>query len=156
MKISFKTDYAIKALIDIGINQEAGVVPIKDICERQDIPIKFLEQIFIGLKKEGVVLAKRGKEGGYILGDDAQNIKIGKILRIVEGTLRPITCLGVDAKNELGSEAETECDFKGVCAMRGLWQKVYNAISSVVDNTSLSDLIVETKKLNKDYFFYQI
>jgi Rrf2 family protein len=156
MKVSFKADYAIKALVDIGVNQESGVVPIKDISQRQDIPLKFLEQIFISLKKEGIVIAKRGKEGGYILGDEAKNIKIGKILRAVDGTLRPITCLRIEGKNELKSESESECDFKGMCAMRGLWQKVYEAVSGVVDNTSLYDLIEETEKLKGDYFFYQI
>ncbi len=156
MKITYKGDYALKALIDIGINQKKGPVSLRDISKRNDIPLKFLEQIFIGLKKAQLVKAKRGKEGGYSLTMPADEITIGKIIRLSEGPLRPITCIKPDLSRDLPGEEVTVCLYEGVCAMKKLWKKVNDAISNVVDQTTLQDLIDETEELKKDFQYYHI
>lgn len=156
IKISYKGDYALKALIDIGIYEKKGVVSIRDISEREDIPLKFLEQIFIILKKDGLVKSKRGKEGGYRLAVSPEEITVGRILRYVEGSLKPITCFKCKNHNEEKYEEYTNCDFASACAMQNLWQKVYLSISSILDNTTLQDLINETEKLRNEFQIYQI
>jgi len=154
MRITYKGDYALKALIDIGIYEKFGVVSIKDISEREDIPLKFLEQIIISLKKEGIVKSKRGKDGGYMLAVDPSTLTIGTIIRIIEGAIRPITCLLCD-KDAKGEEF-TRCGFYSICAMKDLWTKVYKATIDIVDNITLARLIEETKKFRGDYNDYQI
>lgn len=154
MKISYKGDYALKALIDIGIFEKNGVVSIRDISEREDIPLKFLEQIFIVLKKDGLVKSRRGKEGGYMLAINPSDITVGRILRLVEGTLKPITCF--KHTDDDPAEEYTKCDFTGSCAMQHLWIEVYDAISSILDNKTLGDLIKETEEQRKKFQYYQI
>jgi Rrf2 family protein len=156
LNITYKGDYALKALIDIGINEKNGPVSLRDISERNDIPLKFLEQIFIGLKREGLVRSKRGKEGGYFLANSPDKITIGKIIRASEGTLRPITCIKPDLSKDFPGEEHSKCDFQGICAMKKLWERVYSAISGILDATTLLDLIEETEELKKDFHYYHI
>ncbi len=156
MKITFKGDYTLKSLIDIGLYQKKGPVSLKEISERNDIPLKYLEQIFIGLKKAGLVRSKRGKEGGYMLAVPADEITVGKIIRLSEGTLRPIKCIRPDSSRDLPIEEHQPCSYEGICAMKKLWKKVNNAISNIVDETTLLDLIEETEEMKKDFHYYHI
>ncbi len=130
MNISVKSEYALKAVFDLAVQYQnlppgaPGMSPIKiaDIARRQKIPQKFLELILAGLKQNGFVDSRRGAEGGYLLARSAEAITIGEVLRAVE-----------HVKSQPRKAKEPEPFFD-------VWQKVDQAISDVLDQTSFGDL----------------
>jgi len=132
MKISTKGRYALRLMLDLALNENSEEpVRIKDIANRQEISIKYLEQIISTLNKAGYVKSIRGPHGGYRLAKDPKEYTAGMILRLTEGNLSPVPCLE-DEKNHC-----SRCDN---CATLKLWEKLDDAISGVIDNTTLADL----------------
>lgn len=132
MKISTKGRYALRMMLDIATYDKNGPVRIKDIASRQDISNKYLEQIVSSLQKAGYLQSVRGAQGGYLLTRPASAYTVGMILRVTEGSLAPVACL----EHESGG-----CDRKSNCVTMQFWSKLNNAISDVVDNTTLADLL---------------
>ena len=132
MKISTKGRYALRLMLDIALNDAKTPVRIKDIAERQQISDKYLEQIVSSLNKAGFVKSLRGPQGGYRLTKKPEEYTVGMILRLIEGSLAPVACLDDDINN---------CTRADRCPTLILWEKVYDAISEVVDNITLADLI---------------
>ena len=133
MKISTKGRYALRLMLDIALNDAKTPVRIKDIAERQQISDKYLEQIVSSLNKAGFVKSLRGPQGGYRLTKKPEEYTVGMILRLIEGSLAPVACLDDDINN---------CTRADRCPTLILWEKLYDAISEVVDNITLSDLII--------------
>jgi Rrf2 family transcriptional regulator, cysteine metabolism repressor len=134
MKISYKTDYALKAILDLSAHSDGGkVVPITDIARRQDIPMPFLEQIMLLLKKAGVVQSKTGKGGGFVLLKKPEETTLGEIVRLIEGPIEPIAC-GVRG-------VPSGCAEEGRCAFQEVWLKVADAVSDIVDGTTFADIM---------------
>jgi len=134
MKISYKGDYALKAMLELAISySEQGntVVPIVTLAKRLDIPQKFLEAILVHLKKGGFVKSKRGKDGGYALANHPSNVMLGDIVRFVEGPVEPIACC---------DDCYRGCKDIEICALRPVWKRTAEVISSVVDQVSLQHL----------------
>lgn len=132
MKISTKGRYALRLMLDLALNEnQEEPVRIKDVAKRQEISIKYLEQIISTLNKAGYVKSVRGPHGGYRLTKDPKEYTAGMILRLTEGNLSPVPCLE-DEKNQC-----SRCDN---CATLKLWKKLDDAISGVIDNTTLADL----------------
>ncbi|MCK9573468.1 MAG: Rrf2 family transcriptional regulator, partial [Candidatus Omnitrophica bacterium] len=98
---------------------------------------KFLEQVLLELKRGGFVESKRGKIGGYLLAKHPAEIKIGDVVRFVDGPIEPITCVEKDYSG---------CRDVYRCAFRGIWQDVSRAISGIIDNITFDDLASQTKK----------
>src|SRR5436190_702301 len=94
MKLTKRGEYALRAIIDLGIAQAAGrpVIQISELAQRESIPIKFLEQILVELKKAGYLDSKRGQQGGYWIKMPMAEIRIGDLVRRIEGPLSPIRC----------------------------------------------------------------
>ncbi|HKP60085.1 MAG TPA: Rrf2 family transcriptional regulator [Polyangiales bacterium] len=114
MKFSSKGLYGIQAIFDLAFHTAAGAAQIKDICERQAIPPRFLEQVFQDLRKAGIVTSKRGPRGGYQLASPPERIRLGDILRALEG---PVQLLPVARSPELVASSSyevTEQVFKGL------------------------------------------
>ena len=132
MKISTKGRYALRLMLDIALNDAKTPVRIKDIAERQQISDKYLEQIVSSLNKAGFVKSLRGPQGGYRLTKKPEEYTVGMILRLIEGSLAPVACLDDDINN---------CTRADRCPTIILWEKLYDAISEVVDNITLADLI---------------
>ena len=148
MKISTRGEYGIRAMLDLGLNDRSGPVALKSIAERQGISEPYLEQLIASLRKAGLVTSIRGAQGGYNLTRDPSEIKIGDIIRVLEGPIAPVECVS----NESG---ETECCNSNHCATRVLWRKLRDSMVEVLDSTSLADLIEESKKLNNcDTMYY--
>jgi Rrf2 family protein len=146
MHITYKGDYALKAILDLAINYEQGPAAIPDLAGRLDIPIKFLEQILLDLKRGGFVESRRGKVGGYLLARHPRQIKLGEVIRFIDGPTEPIACL---EKHYSG------CKDIYKCAFRPLWQKVGRAVSAVVDNVTFEDLARQSPA-GKQTLIYQI
>lgn len=137
MKISTKGRYALRLMLDIALNDAKTPVRIKDIAERQQISDKYLEQIVSSLNKAGFVKSLRGPQGGYRLTKKPEEYTVGMILRLIEGSLAPVACLD-DINN---------CTRADRCPTLILWEKLYDAISEVVDNITLADLISWQKNM---------
>lgn len=138
MKISTKGRYALRLMLDIALNDAKTPVRIKDIAERQQISDKYLEQIVSSLNKTGFVKSLRGPQGGYRLTKKPEEYTVGMILRLIEGSLAPVACLDDDINN---------CTRADRCPTLILWEKLYDAISEVVDNITLADLISWQKNM---------
>ena len=138
MKISTKGRYALRLMLDIALNDAKTPVRIKDIAERQQISDKYLEQIVSSLNKAGLVKSLRGPQGGYRLTKKPEEYTVGMILRLIEGSLAPVACLDDDINN---------CTRADRCPTLILWEKLYDAISEVVDNITLADLISWQKNM---------
>ena len=103
MNISKKAEYAIRAVISIARHKQNKPMQISEISKKESIPIKFLEQILLSLKNNGILKSKRGANGGYLLAHSASNISIGMILDIIDGTFDPG---GIKSGNHLGAGLE--------------------------------------------------
>ena len=134
MKISTKRRYALRLMIDLAINNNGEYIPLKSVSERQDISIKYLEQIITSLVKAGYVKGLRGCKGGYKLAKRPEDYTVGMILRLTEGSLAPVACLDDETNN---------CERAEECVTLSLWQKIYDAINNIVDNVTLADLILD-------------
>jgi Rrf2 family protein len=134
MKITYKGDYALKAVLDLARHYGNEPVTIHDIAKRIDAPVKFLEQVLLELKKGGFIESRRGKIGGYLLSRAPEKITVGEVVRFVEGPLEPISCV---------RHGYSGCRDLYKCAFRHIWQKVDKATSDIVDNVTFEDLVIK-------------
>lgn len=141
MKISTKGRYALRLMLDLAMNEDGNVVRIKDIAARQDISDKYLEQIISILNKAGYVRSTRGPQGGYTLKKKPEDYTVGMILRLTEGSLAPVSCVEEDA---------VVCEREAACATMEVWKRLNQAISGVVDEMTLADLVeIQKEKQSK-------
>lgn len=134
MKISTKGRYALRFMIDLAQNSNGQPIRIKDVAKRQEISDKYLEQVVSLLNKANFVKSVRGPQGGYTLTREPKDYTVGEILRMTEGDMVPVSCLAGDINN---------CERANGCVTLKLWEKLDNAISDVIDNTTLEDLLEE-------------
>ena len=132
MKISTKGDYATRALQDLAMHYDQGPIPIERVASRQGLPLRYLEQLLLTLKRAGFLVSKRGVNGGYALAKPPAQITLGEILRTVDGPIEPIYCVGDPPRPECAQETD--------CVLRGVWGEVGRAVSAIVDRTTLQDL----------------
>lgn len=137
MKISTKGRYAVRMICYIAEHGSERAVPIKEISEHQGISLKYLEQIAILLVKAGYIKSIRGAQGGYKLTKSPDDYTVGMILRLTEGNIAPVSCLADD-----NNQCERSCQ----CQTLFIWQRVYDAVCSVVDNITITDIIEHGKK----------
>lgn len=129
MKISTKGRYALRIMTDLAQNNNGKYISLKDISERQQISMKYLEQIVSLLNKAGYLDSSRGINGGYKLIKEPNLYIIGDILRIAEGDLTPVHCIHDD------------CNRKQICKTYSFWKGLDDVITNYVDNKTLEDLI---------------
>jgi Rrf2 family protein len=147
VKISKRGEYALRALIDLGIASELGwpMLQISELASKEKLPIKFLEQIFTQLKAAGYVESRRGKFGGYSLARPMNRIKFGEVIRLIEGPLAPIRCVSQTAY------APCSCPDEIHCGLRILMFDVRNAISTILDRYTLADIVeITLRKYRRD------
>ncbi len=142
MKVSKRGEYALRALINIGIAHELGrpLVQIGELAEKENLPIKFLEQILTQLKEACYIDSKRGKLGGYFLLMPAPKIKFGQVIRLIDGPLAPIACVSHTAYERCS------CPDEEHCGLRMLMNDVRNAIANILDRFTLEDTVSMTLK----------
>ena len=139
MKLSTKGRYGLRALIDLAVHSEEDPVSISSIAARQNISERYLEQLVGKLKKAGIVKSIRGAQGGYQLAKSADEISVGDILRVLEGSLEAVECPGL--------KAEQGCEEADFCVTKYVWQKINESITNAVDQISLNQLVAESKKV---------
>lgn len=131
MKISTKGRYALRLMLDLALNAGNVAVPLRDVAERQEISDKYLEQIVTQLARGGLVRSVRGAGGGYLLTRKPEEYNVGEILRQLEGSLAPVSCVNGGCC----------CERVDQCVTVEVWQKIQEAVDGVVDNISLADLV---------------
>lgn len=131
MKLSTRSRYGTRLMIDIARNSNNGPVRIHDIGKRQDISVKYLEQLIIPLKKADYIKSMRGPKGGHLLGKPKGKITVGGIVRVLEKDTGLVPCV----------ETADTCDMSDSCVTRNLWLKATDAVYEILDSVTLLDLI---------------
>ena len=137
MKLSKKSDYAIRALIYLSMNYQKGAVQIKEISAKERIPQKFLENILLTLRKAGVLNSKMGLRGGYELARSPDLITLGDVIRALDGTIAPVNCV-----SQMSYEP---CSEELTCVIRGVMMDIRNAITDVLDTKTFADMCKRAK-----------
>ena len=132
--LSSRARYATRAILDLSLEFSKGPIQIQDIAERQNIPVKFLQQILVALKMTGFVQSRKGPGGGYLLAIAPKEITLGAVVRAMDGPIAPISCVSVTKFSECG------CPNPEVCSLRNSFKEARDAISQVLDNTTFADL----------------
>ena len=138
MKLSTKGRYGVKAMVDLAINYGNGPVSVKSISERQNISEYYLEQLFSLLRKAKLIKSVRGAQGGYVLNKLPEDILVSEIMQVLEGPIEVSDCLEEDT-----------CSNADCCATRVLWGRIKDSIDSVLESTSLKDVVDDYKSMNK-------
>ncbi len=141
MKLSLRGEYALRALVVLGLNYHKPVVRIQTISEQQNIPKRFLEQILNELRSAGVVESKRGVAGGYRLALPAEQVTLARVIRHIDGALAPVRCV-----SERFYE-KCSCPDEGTCGIRSVMKEVRDAIAKILENYTVADLCQRAEKL---------
>ena len=147
MNLSRRSEYALRALIDLGIAQELGrpMLQVTELAAKEKLPTKFLEQILTQLRLAGYVETKRGKLGGYSLGKPSTRIKLGAVIRLLDGPLAPLPCVSQSAYHRC------TCPDEAHCGLRMVMFVVRNAITRVLDRASLAQVVeITLRKMRRD------
>ncbi len=139
MKLSKKSEYGLRAILDLAAHADEGAVRLKDLADRNNIPLKFLEQIFLTLRNAGIIRSQVGAHGGYMLSRPAEEITLGEVIRTLDGTIAPVGCV-----SKIAYEPCT-CPDERACPLRAAMNQVRDAIVAVVDYTSLADAVSRAK-----------
>ena len=130
MRVSAKTDYAVRALLELAVGGE-GPVKAERLAQAQEIPLKFLENILTDLRHAGIVRAQRGAEGGYWLARDPAEVTLGEVIRAVDGPLASVR-----------GEAPEDVAYEGAAQnLRVVWVALRASMRSVVDEVTLEDVV---------------
>jgi Rrf2 family protein len=147
MKLSKRGEYGMRTLINLGIAREVGreLLSASDLSNEDNLPLKFVEQILADFRHAGIIATKRGKFGGYYLDKDPAEIKMGDMVRLLDGMLAPIPC---------ASESFYQpctCADEDHCGLRMLMIDVRNAVSNILDRYTLADVVeVTLRKMRRD------
>ena len=141
MKLSTRTRYGMRAIIELAQYEGTRPLQLKTIAERQEISIKYLEQLMGLLRSAGLVRSVRGSKGGYALGRPQDQIKVSDVFRCLEGTVTTTECV----------EDKDVCQRSADCVARELWMEVEAAIHQVLDSITLADMVKRTKAHGSDY-----
>lgn len=139
MRLSTKGRYALRALIDLALHADEGPVLRSDIARRQEISADYIEQLFVALRKAGFIESVKGPGGGYILAQNAEQIKVGDIIRTVEGPIALVHCVA--------PQPEAVCHRVDSCATRLLWKRLSDKVAEVLDSITLKDLCDQAHEL---------
>lgn len=143
MRFSKKSEYGLRALIELTAGYGHAPVRRHEIAARQHVPIVFLEQILLALKHAGLLASTRGASGGYTLIKPPSKVTLGQVIRILDGPLAPIGCVSKTAYKKCH-----DCPYapKAYCPMQDVMGGVRNAIADILDNYSLEDFARGKKK----------
>jgi Rrf2 family cysteine metabolism transcriptional repressor len=140
MRLSTRGRYALRAMIDLALHAN-GPVPRSDIAERQEISAHYIEQLFVKLRRAGLIDSVKGPGGGYTLAQSADQIRAGDIIRTVEGPIALVRC--VAPKQEAG------CHRADSCVTHLLWKRLSDEVAGVLDSVTLRDLCDQAREMEE-------
>ncbi|OHB54520.1 MAG: AsnC family transcriptional regulator [Planctomycetes bacterium GWF2_50_10] len=136
MKLSTRSRYGVRALLELAIDYDKGPLQIKTIAEREKISNKYLEQLIAILKASGLVTSVRGPKGGYMLSRQPKDIHLSEVFKVLEGPITVFDCL-------VDKDACTRC---GDCLTKKIWVNMQDAINKVLDSVTLQDMANDAGK----------
>ena len=139
MMVSTKGRYALRVMVDLAEHNSGDYIPMKDVAERQEISLKYLEKILPSLTKSGMIEGVHGKGGGYKLTKAPDEYKVWDILVEAEGNMAPVACLAADAP---------ACSRAAECRTLPLWQKYYEITKEYFSGVTLADLMINNPASN--------
>lgn len=137
MKLSTRSRYGTRMMIDMAQRYNEGPVQIGDIARRVDVSVKYLEQLIIPLKKAGYITSVRGPKGGHMLSRPPDAISIGEVVKVLEGGISLSDCV----------ENPKVCDKSEACLTRSLWEEATKAMHDRLDATTLAEMVQSGKAL---------
>lgn len=143
--LSMKAKYGLRAVLRLAREYGHGPILIADMAKREGIPRKFLELILLELKNKGILHSKKGKGGGYVLGRRPDAVRLGEIVRLLDGPLAPLPCVSQTAYKPC-----PDCPDEYTCEIRMVMKDVRDAIAEILDGTSLSDVLRRAESLVKE------
>ena len=146
MKISTRTRYGTRLMIELGLRYGEGPVFLKDIARKEEISEKYLSQIIIPLKSAGLVTSFRGAHGGYTLLRSPQDITMKEVIEILESGIELVSCV----------EKPAECNRVSICISRGLWKELADTISEKLSGITLEDLVKRCRDRQEKAVMYTI
>jgi Rrf2 family protein len=148
MTLTKKGEYGLRAMIKLGIAKALGrgVVAVSELAQNDNLPLKFVERILLELRGAGYIETQRGKHGGYIVAKPMETIKMGELVRLIDGRLAPIACASETAY------ARCTCPDEEHCGLRMLMIDVRNAIANILDKYTLADVVeVTLRKMRRNH-----
>ena len=136
MKLSTRGRYGTRALLDLAIHQGEEPILLKDIAQRQQIPLRYLEHLITPLIAGGIVRSTRGPRGGVSLAKPPEEIRLDEVIQLLEGSIAPVECVN---NPEVCTRSE-------LCATRDIWSELKQAINGVLESTTLRDLVERQKR----------
>ena len=136
MKLSTRGRYGTRALLDLALHQGEAPVLLKDVAQRQQIPLPYLEHLITPLIAGGIVWSTRGARGGISLAKPPEQVKLSEVIQLLEGSIAPVECVnnpGVCSRSEL-------------CVTRDIWSELKKAMNGVLESTTLQDLVERQKR----------
>src|SRR5438045_1914430 len=143
MKLSLRGEYALRALLVLGLNYDKPWMRIQTISNQQNIPKRFLEQILNDLKSAGIVRSKRGVAGGYRLARKPEEITVASVVRHIEGALAPVSCVSDRFYEKCSYPDESRC------AIRNVMKEIRDAIMKIAKRVTIADLCERSRRLHR-------
>jgi Rrf2 family transcriptional regulator, iron-sulfur cluster assembly transcription factor len=137
MRLSTKARYAVRAMIDLSLNCSEGTVTRDEIADRQEISPLYLSHILLRLARAGLIGSAKGPGGGYYLGKDPSEIRVGDIVRAVGEPMELVSCI---------PNATVRCQRTDICAAHGLWTRLSEAVNTTMDSVTLAELCSEARE----------
>ena len=144
MRLSRRSEYGIRALVDLVRQGESGPVALATLAERNNLPPKFLEQIMSTLKHGGIVRTTLGARGGYAMAMDPTVVSVGRVIRLLDGALAPLPCVS------LRYYERCSCPDEATCALRDVMLDVRDAMLAILDEETLAELAAREGRASID------
>ncbi len=136
MKLSTRGKYGTRALLELALHQGEGPVQLKDIAQRQQIPLQYLEHLVTPLIAGGIVRSTRGARGGVSLAKPSEEIKLSEVIQLLEGSIAPVDCI----------DNPGICKRSASCVTRDVWGEMKQALDGVLESTTLRNLVERHKE----------
>lgn len=136
MKLSTRTRYGTRALLELALHKGEGPIFLKDIARQQQISLPYLEHLVAPLIAGGIIRSTKGPRGGISLARNPEDIKLSEITQLLEGSIAPVECIN----------NPDVCDRSGSCVTRDIWSRLKEVMDDVLESTTLQDLVEREKK----------
>ena len=136
MKVSTKGDYGVRALVELAHHYGDGPVQSAEIASRQEVPEPYLDQLLTSLRRAGFIRSVRGRQGGHVLINDPDEVRLSDVMVALEGSLAPIACV----------DDPDACTKEGGCVQREVWERVRDATQEILDSVTIGDLAAKERQ----------
>jgi len=144
MRLSRRSEYGLRALVDLARHEGSGPIALATLAQRNRLPPKFLEQIMSSLRHAGIVRTTLGAHGGYALGTDPTKVTLGRVIRLLDGALAPLSCVS------LRYYERCSCPDEATCSLRDVMIDVRDSILEILDHETLADLAARKGRISID------